>query len=279
MLDSWRKGPIAFTGADGQVGRALRLRLSRLPNEVRAVGPAADPTRAYEDAAVVVHLAGSLQPRRPNTYRRANLETVLATVGALEGSTAERVVFLSFLTADVHSRNRYLRYKAEAEIALGETGIPTVILRCGHIIGSPGDPGPTAGALLSRRGRVTVLGDGRQLLTPIARHDVVAAIVRAALDPRSPTGTFELAGPQTMTLLELVRLLNGEDVEVRRLPSWTARLLGAVTPGLPLPLVDLMLADAVPRIDVTTTAAAFSVDLTPLSAIWPARVPSVPRSG
>jgi len=131
------------TGATGQVGTALRRRLDQLPNPVRALGRGDNLAVAFGDADAVVHLAGTLQPRKPNTYRAANLDTALATAAALAQSRAQRVVFLSFITARLDSSNAYLRYKAEAEEALRSTVIPAVIFRCDHIYGPPNEPGPT----------------------------------------------------------------------------------------------------------------------------------------
>jgi hypothetical protein len=54
---------------------------------------------------VAIHLAGTLQPRKPNTYIAANLGTVQATVAALAGSRVQQVVFLSFAGADPRSAN------------------------------------------------------------------------------------------------------------------------------------------------------------------------------
>jgi uncharacterized protein YbjT (DUF2867 family) len=98
----------------------------------------------FGDGEAVVHLAGTLQPRKPNTYRVVNLDTALATAAALARSRAQRVVFLSFITARLDSSNSYLRYKADAERALRSTGTPAVIFRCDHIYGPRDEPGPTA---------------------------------------------------------------------------------------------------------------------------------------
>ena len=263
-----RSGPVAVTGATGQVGTALQRRLATLPNPVRPLGRDDDYAAAFADADAVVHLAGTLQPRRPNTYRAANLDTALATAAALARSSAERVVFLSFLTARLDASNAYLRYKAEAEGALRSSGVPAVILRCDHIYGPPSDPGPTASAFLAKSGRVVVLGSGRQRLAPLYRDDVVEAVLHAALDPDAPTGTFEFAGPDVMTAEEFARVLNAEPVRIRLLPATIARLLGRVTPSLDSELVDIMMADAVPTEDVVATSRRLGVELHHLPDIW-----------
>jgi uncharacterized protein YbjT (DUF2867 family) len=265
---AWRTGPVAVTGASGQVGTLLAQRLGKLPNEVRPLGREEDLAAAFSDADAVVHLAGTLQPRKPNTYRAANLDTALATATALAGSRAQRVVFLSFLTARLDASNSYLRYKAEAEEALRSCGVPAVIFRCDHIYGPPSAPGPTASAFVAKSGRVTLLGSGTQRLAPLYRDDVAEAILHAALDPETPTGTFEFAGPDTVTAEEFARLLNSKPIRIRRVPVTLARLLAPVVPTLTRELVDVMASDAVPREDVVATARLFGVELRHLRDVW-----------
>jgi NADH dehydrogenase len=259
---------VAVTGASGQVGTRLRRRLGRLPNEVRPLGRDDDLAAAFGDADAIVHLAGTLQPRKPNTYRAANLETALAAAAALARSAAQRVVFLGFLTARLDSSNSYLRYKAEAEEELRSSGVPAVIFRCDHLYGPPSEPGPTASAFLAKSGRVTLLGPGTQRLAPLYRDDVVEAILHAALDPETPTGTFELAGPDVVTADQFVRALNCEPVRIRRIPVPLARMLGRIVPTLTPELVDVLLADAVPTEDVAATAGRFGVELHRLADVW-----------
>ena len=270
MESGWLTGPVAITGANGQVGSALQKRLTELPNEVRALARGDDLRRAFKEADVVVHLAGTLAPRRPNTYRTANLETVIATVDALQGSAARRVVFLSYIDADSKSRNPYLRFKGEAEQLLRASGTPAVILRSTHIIGTPGEPGPTATAMLSKNARrVAILGAGTQRYAWISKSDVVEALTRAALDPGIPAETFELAGPDELTLDEFARHINGPGVRLRHIPGWLARALGRVTPSLPGPLVDVMLRDSLPTKGPRRTADLFGFRLHSLEDTWP----------
>ncbi len=120
-VTGWRTGPIAITGSTGQVGRALQQRLSSLPNEGWPLHRGADLPEALRSAEAVVHLAGTLQPRRSDSYQAANLATAQATADALSGSAVQRLVFLSFLTADETSANPYLRSKARAEQVLQAT--------------------------------------------------------------------------------------------------------------------------------------------------------------
>lgn len=246
-MTALRTGPVAVTGAGGHVGRALQRRLAGLPNIVRPLGRRDDLQPAFADADAVVHLAGTLQAIRGNTYEEANRETVRATVDALAGSDVERVVFLSYVGADPSSPNAYLRTKGEAEELLRASGREVVVLRATFVCGPPDDPGPTATAFIAHDGKpVTVLGSGRQRLAPVFVGDLVEAIVQAALAPGAPTGTFAVAGPDVLSADELVRVLNGDAVRVRHLRGMLARALARLHPELTPALVDVMLADCLP---------------------------------
>jgi hypothetical protein len=97
---------------------------------------------------------------------------------------------------------------------------------------------------------------------------VVEAILHAALDPGTPTGTFHFAGPDTMSAEEFARLLNARPIRIRTTPVTLARLLGHVVPTLTPELLDIMLADAVPTEDVAATARRFDVELHHLADVW-----------
>ena len=237
-------GPIVITGASGQVGGALRRRLAAGPSEIRALTRHGVTRQAFRDAQAVVHLAGTLLPGRQSSYAQANRTTVSETVAALRGSSVERVVFLSYVGADPHSNNAYLRAKGEAEELLYRSGHDCVVFRCTHIFGPADDPGPTIGALIARRGHsVWVLGDGCQRVAPVYREDVVDAIV-AALDPSTYHGRFDLPGPEEMTMDDLVRTVNADGVRLRHLPPGIARTLSRAAPGTTPELVDIMVADS-----------------------------------
>src|SRR5262245_21313006 len=114
-LGTLLSGPVAITGASGHVGGFLSRRLAELPNEVRALGRRDELVEALRDAAAIVHLAGTLQPLKGNSYEQANVESVRKTIEALAGSSVRRIAFLSYVGADPAFPNDYLRTKGEAE--------------------------------------------------------------------------------------------------------------------------------------------------------------------
>jgi len=275
--------PLVITGASGQVGRALVAALQargiraqalvRQPAQLSGCDECVDwlgspaAQQALTAAAAVVHLAGNLNPARGD-YAAANIATAERVAAAVHPGSCKRLVFLSFLGAASGSSNAYLASKAAAEAILQARGVPTTILRCSHIIGSPDQPGPTARSLLAGRGGlVTVLGSGQQCWAPVALADVVAAILAALEQNRD--GCFDLQGPDVFSLKALIDLLNpGKRVRRLRIPARVAPLLRFA--GLPRALIAVMLADCVsPGPPAAALAApAFGLRLTPLRDLW-----------
>lgn len=262
---------IAITGASGQLGTLLRKHLVEALVEQLPLGHADDWPAAIASAGAVAHLAGTLQPKGSNTYEAANVQTTRTVAEAAMVSGVERIAFLSYVGASLESPNEYLRSKAQAERILIETGVPTTIVRCVHIFGTPSQPGPTAAAFLRpRRGPVRVPGDGRQRIAPLYIGDVVDVVQRALLAPEPPAGIFELAGPREMSMDQFVRMLNGDDVKLSHLPAPVARLAARVAPTLTPALMDLLLADNVLTGAFPNAAGAFVVEPTPIERVWPA---------
>src|SRR5262245_50122960 len=263
-------GPVAVTGASGHVGGVFSRRLGELPNEVRALGRRGNLVEAVRDADAVVHLAGTLQPLKGNTYEQANVETVRETVEALAGSSVKRVVFLSYVGADQFSPNDYLRTKGEAESLVTAAGRDAVIIRSTFIYGPPDDPGPSTAPFIAHDGKaVSVLGSGAQRYAPVFVGDVAEVLTRAALDRSAPTGTFALAGPDVLTVDEFVQVLNRSGAKERHLQGRFARLLAHLLPTLTPALVEVMTADSLP--DTSLAADAFGVDLHQIRDVYQAR--------
>ena len=262
--------PIAITGASGQVGTLLQERLAELQSSVIPLNRGADWAPSIGEADVVVHLAGTLQPKGKDTYESANVVTTEAVAAAAQNSGVRRIVFLSYVGAALDSANAYLRAKAQAEKALVDSGVPTTIFRCLHIYGPPERPGPTANAFLANgRRRVPVPGTGEQRIAPLYVGDVVSAVLGAATRPDAPTGVFELGGPEEMSMDQFVRSLNGGQVRIRHLPASLARVLAHLSPSLTPALMDLLLCDNVTSTDPNQVAAEFGFSLRRFEDVWP----------
>ena len=275
------EGSPVITGATGQVGRATiealvrrgirPIALVRADEQLEGCTTISDwlasdrAVAAIERAQTVVHLAGTLNPA-DHDYERANIVPTQRVASAVRPGRTRSVVFLSYVGASEQSANRYLATKARAERLLREAGAPVTVFRCTHIVGSPSSPGPTAASLLATgKNSVTVLGSGKQRVAPVYLGDVVAAIEAAISFGQA--GTFDLQGPEEMSLDDLVRRLNGPTkVSIAHVPAVVARLLRFVGPKLPGPLIDVMLNDC--RSEHPTAHSAFGLSLTSLDSLW-----------
>jgi len=266
-MGAFLSGPVAVTGSSGHVGNFLARRLAKLPNEVRALGRLDNLFEAFRGADAVVHLAGTLQPIKGNTYERANVETVRTTVEPLAGSSVKRIALLSYVGADPTSTNDYLRTKGQAEALVADCGCEAVVIRSTFIYGPPDDPGPSARPFIAHGGKpVSVLGSGAQRYAPVFVGDVAEVLMHAALDSSAPTGTFALAGPDVLTVDEFVQVLNGGVVRERHLQGRFARVLARIVPTLNPALLEVMAADSLP--DTTLAADVFGIDMRSIRDVY-----------
>ena len=275
--------PVVVTGASGQVGRALISQLQRAGIRSKALvrKPAglgdcleycdwmssSEAESVLASAGAVVHLAGNLKPAKGD-YTSANLKTTQRVANSISPTCCRRLIFLSFHGASTSSKNEYLASKAQAEEILLTAGVPTTILRCCHIVGSPTHPGPTASSLIAgSSGVVNLLGSGSQRWAPLALKDVVAAIISSLLGEHD--GRFDLQGPEVMELDELVTVLNpGKRLRRVHIPAPFAHLLRFT--GLPEALIEVMLSDCFsdPGGPATKALSILGINPTSLRQQW-----------
>jgi NADH dehydrogenase len=219
---------ILLTGATGLVGGALLPRLLADGETVRclvreprrlgaqrvrvqiALGDLADPPsfrNAMRGVDTIVHLASSTRDQTRGSIEELAGIASWRMVDAAQRAGASRFVFLSLLGASTHHRSRLFRAKALAEQAVAEADLHTTIL-APSLVYAPGDRRAQLLARLSLLPAVPVPGSGRAEVQPIWVEDV-AECMRAALRraPAEEHERFELAGPQTLTWAETLRLI------------------------------------------------------------------------
>ena len=132
----------------------------------------------------------------------------LRLVRAAENRGARRFLFFSAMGAVHHSRTRFFRAKALARQAVESSSLDTTIFSP-SIVYSPGDPWLTLLERFSYLPAIPISGSGRALYQPIWAEDV-AGCVMAALDAGgAKRRSFELAGPETLSYDEIVRVAMG----------------------------------------------------------------------
>ena len=177
-------------------------------------------------------------------FRRAHMELTRRLIEACSAAGVDRLIQVSALNAaspdTTHpDTSHYLRSKGEAEALVRASGLRWTILQPAVIFG-PGDSFLNRFASLLR-----VVPFAFPLAMPNARFspvhvaNVVEAIARAVRDPATAGRTYQLCGPDTFTLRELVRMVAGTLGLRRRiigLPRPLSRLQAAVmdfVPGKP----------------------------------------------
>jgi NADH dehydrogenase len=218
---------LLLTGATGLVGSALLPRLlaagepvrclvrdpRRLgPHRVRvqiALGDLADPPsfrNALRGVHTVVHLAASIRDQASGTIEELNGIATWRMVEAAERQGVERFVFFSALGASTHHRTRALRAKALAEQAVTAADLHSVVF-APSIIYAPGDAWLT---LLERMSLLPVMpmsGWGRASFQPIWADDAADCVVAALRSAPASSARYELAGPETLSHREMVRIV------------------------------------------------------------------------
>ena len=190
------------------------------------------------DADAVINLVGILNETGGARFRRAHVELTATLVAACREAGVGRLHQMSSLRAG-EGRSQYLTTRGEAEAVVRASGLAWTIYRPSVIFG-PGDGLVSRFAALLRLAPVLPLARPQARLAPVAVQDVVAAIVRGVGDPATAGRSFELYGPETLTLIAIVRAIRdamGLHRLIVPLPDTLGRVqarLGEFIPGKPI---------------------------------------------
>lgn len=255
---------IALIGGSGFVGRHLTHHLrnrgyhcrvltrhAHRHADLRTVAELveADPfdrqqlTAALNGCDAVVHLVGILNAGgKDRGFRRVHVELVEHVVDACHAAKVARLLHMSALNADQgKGSSAYLRSKGEGENrahTLGRPGIAVTSFRPSVIFG-PDDSFLNRFAMLLKIPGPLPLACPDAQLSPVYVGDVAAAFANALEDPETFGRHYELCGPKTYTLEQLVRFIarhTGRRKLIVRLPDWASRLQASVlqyAPGKP----------------------------------------------
>jgi uncharacterized protein YbjT (DUF2867 family) len=164
--------------------------------------------RALENASAVVNLVGVLTERGSQSFHgtQALGAANIAQLAAEAGIT--NFVQVSAIGASTESKSNYSRTKAEAEAAVREA-IPSAAIVRPSIMFGPEDGFFTRFAQIARVSPVLPLIGANTRFQPVYVGDVAQAIA-AALKPEAAGKTFELGGPRTYTMKELLQYITRE---------------------------------------------------------------------
>ncbi len=210
-------------------------------------------------------------------FERTHVELPRKLAAACAASGVPRLVHISALGVSTDGPARYQRSKARGEAVLRDAGLELTVLRPSVIFGA-GDRFLTLFARLQAVFPVMPLAGAQARFQPVWVEDVADAVARCLADRSTIGQTYDCAGPEVLTLAELVRLAGRHGSHARPilpLPMALGRLqalLMELAPGEPLMSRDNL--DAM-RVDNVTTGqhpglAALGIRPTSVHAVAPA---------
>jgi uncharacterized protein YbjT (DUF2867 family) len=166
------------------------------------------------------------KPRKGYTYDEFDGAGTERLVGAAVEAGVTRFVYGSGVGAAPDGAKSWYRAKWRGEEAVRRSGLEHAIVRPSWVYG-PGDISLNKFVTFHRwLPFVPVVGDGSQRVQPVFVEDVGAAMANAAA-VGGAQGTFEIGGPEVLTMSEVIRAMmevRGKPKPLLHLPAWFAKL-------------------------------------------------------
>jgi NADH dehydrogenase len=256
----------------GRVGQIHAVQANlRYPASVEA---------AMRDSHVAINLVGILAESGAQTFDAVQAKGA-ASVAQAASAGGAGMVHISAIGADENSPSRYARAKAAGEQAV-RAAVPSAIIMRPSIVFGPEDQFSNRFAALARLSpALPLIGGGMTKMQPVYVGDVATAIADAVEGNAKPGATYELGGPEVLTMREIMQIIlavTGRDRMLVSLPFGLARLQAIFLQFAPGALkltpdqVELLRVDNV--VSETTKAAGLTLEglgITPdsLEAIAP----------
>lgn len=247
---------ILVAGGTGFIGTNLCAELAERGHEVTAlsrspddsdlpdgVGSALGDVSAYDsivetvanqDAVVnLVSLSPLYQPPEGKTHEDVHVGGTENLVRAAEAGGVDRFLQMSALGADPNGDTAYIRAKGEAEGVVRDSSLAWTIVRPSVVFGDGGEFLDFTKAVTTPY--VTGLpGGGKTRFQPIWVGDLVPMLADALEDDTHVGETYELAGPEVLTLADVTKMAyaaEGKDVTIVSVPMRLSKLgLAAIGP-------------------------------------------------
>lgn len=225
-----RARSLFITGASGFLGRCLLSRLdpakfenifclsrSAQPSSTAAgvewlrgglADTAAHPA-ALAAADCVIHLAAATGKLPPKEYFAVNVDGTRFLLEQCKLANVRNFLFVSSIAAGFPDQTRYYyaQSKVQAEEIVRASGLRYSIVRPTMIFG-PGSPVLASLARLAALPVIPVFGSGATPVQPIAVADLADFILRIVDNDLFSAETFDLGGPDVVSIEELLRKIH-----------------------------------------------------------------------
>lgn len=232
--------------------------------------------RELKGSSAVINLVGTFDSKN-SRLERAHLQLPQTLLELSEALGIEKMIQMSALgvTEDAPSKYHKTRYKAEK--ALLEKGknssVDLNIVRSSIVLGS-GDNFSYFMARMINYLPIVPLPLANTQLQPIVIDDLVEFIIRLIEAPKSDKMLYEVAGPKSYTMRELVNLMameiKGDTRLIKSFPdgltSLMTRLFGWL-PGSPLTRNQFLAAKS-PSTTTKNALPDFGIEPTPVEALF-----------
>ncbi len=228
---------IFLTGSTGFIGRNLLPHLKQKGYPVRCFIRENSPTEYLKDACLdkvvgdildesslrysmkgvdtVIHLAGVRMETGASSFEGVFYLGTRHVIDVAKAAGVKQFILFSTYGARPQAQSKFHHYKWMAEEYLRHSGLKFTIFRPTVIYG-PYDHFVTRWARkLKMLPIVPVLGNGRNLLQPIAVADVIECVLRSLEDPTKSGMTYPLGGPDRMTFSAIIHKI-GKVIGKRR---------------------------------------------------------------
>jgi len=194
----------------GKVGQIHAVQVNlRYPASVEA---------AMRDSHVAINLVGILAEGGAQTFDAVQGKGA-GTVAQAASAVGARVVHISAIGADENSPARYARAKAAGEKAVLAATPSATIMRPSVIFG-PEDQFTNRFAALGRISpMLPLIGGGLTKMQPVYVGDVATAVADAVDGKARAGATYELGGPEVLTMREIMEIILATTYRDRMLVS------------------------------------------------------------
>jgi len=220
---------------------AARSRFNRpVPVAAGDVSDAASLERAFSGCDAVVHLVGIINESEGLSFDAVHRQGTENVVGAMQRTGVRRLLHMSAMGSAPDAPSEYGRTKAAGEEAARRSGLEATVLRPSIVFG-PGDGFVTLLAKIVRLNPlfIPVIGPGTVRFMPVSVREVAGIFAAALEKPETAGKTFEVGGPETLTMDEIYREIAAALGKPRKrlvhFPLWYGRILAAALSVLPNP--------------------------------------------
>ena len=254
---------VLVAGGTGFIGRNLCAELVERGHQVTALSRDPDPSElpdgvetavgdisaydsiegAFEGRDVVVNLVALsplFQPPKGASHMTVHYGGTENVLQATDEHDVDKLVHMSALGADPDGATEYIRAKGLAEEAVQEADIDSVIFQPSVVFGDGGEFVPFARKLTPGPLFKVLPGGGRTRFQPIHVGDLVPMLADAVEDDKHVGKTYEVGGPEVLTLAEVTRLAyeaKGKSAKIVPMPMAIAKL--GLTVAGPLPFIPM----------------------------------------